>query len=63
MSTDDPVLIVRLRRGVWELLLDALSSRPYGEVSEMIEEIRRQGGSQLVSENTPTESAASARVN
>lgn len=43
----DKTVNIALPVAAWNVVLNALAQRPYAEVSELVEELRRQAGPQV----------------
>lgn len=52
---EEKVITITLKTPEWNIVLNALGSRPYGEVVALIGEIQRQATDQLNSAVTPPE--------
>lgn len=43
----DKTVTITLPVAAWNVVLGSLAQRPYGEVAELVEELRRQAGPQV----------------
>lgn len=60
MSADDQPLTVTLSRSEWVAVVASLATRPYVEVSGLIEAIAQQAGAQIEAREPQPEAAARA---